>query len=69
MGVALLYFITQFFAAITGAVMLIQMGGWLAILAAILILSGDFITMGVFVLFLSYLGQQKKKEAKEEPNA
>ena len=65
MGALALIFITFFAAVICGAVMLIQLGGWLAILAAILILCHFFISLSLNVLFVAGSLKEKEKEKKK----
>lgn len=59
-----LFFLTFFAATIYAAVILIQLGGWLSILAGLLLLCSYFIcgTAGFFGLAVAAEEKRKKKE-------
>lgn len=65
MGIILMVFATFFAAIVCGTVLLIQSGGWLAIMAAILILCQYFISLGLIITLAAY-GKINKKNSKEE---
>lgn len=65
MGIILMIFATFFAAIVCGTVLLIQSGGWLAIMAAILILCQYFISLGLIITLAAY-GKNNKKNSKEE---
>lgn len=65
MGIILMVFATFFAAIVCGTVLLIQSGGWLAIMAAILILCQYFISLGLIITLAAY-GKNNKKNSKEE---
>lgn len=64
MGIVIMPFIVSFAAVIFGAVSLIQVGGWLNTLSAILIILHFFITAGLMACLAAAL--QYKKEQKKE---
>lgn len=66
MGILGLIYLTCFVAVIAGAVMLIQMGGWLAILSAILIIIHFFLTASLLVILGLASAKLKKQEIKKE---
>ena len=61
MGVLALLFLTFFTAVIIGAVLLIQLGGWLAILSAILIIFHFFVSSSILVCSMVLDKITKKK--------
>ena len=66
MGTLVVIFLT-FFAAVTyGAVQLIQFGGWLSILAAILMVIHFFVTTSILIISVSMDALEKRKKEKEE---
>lgn len=65
MGIILMIFATFFAAIVCGTVLLIQSGGWLAIMTAILILCQYFISLGLIITLAAY-GKINKKNSKEE---
>lgn len=66
MGMILLIYLTMFAAVICGAVILIQMGGLLAILSAILIIIHFFVTGTLLVFEGMFCGTGVVKVKKEE---
>lgn len=66
MGVLLLIYLTLFAAVICGSVILIQMGGWLAILSAVLIIIHFFITGALLVILGIASWAEKEKIKKQE---
>lgn len=68
-GTVLLYSITFFAATCCGAVLLIQLGGWLAILSAILILIFYFLTIAFAMISagaaMTYKDRLKKVEGEK----
>ena len=65
MGAIAMTFLTAFAAVICGAVLLIQIGGWLPILVAILIILYYFLSTGVLVILIAADVADKKKKMKE----
>lgn len=63
MGAVVLIFLTAFVSMICGAVMLIQIGGWLPTLVAILLILQWFLGASVLVILIG--GAVIKKEKKE----
>ena len=66
MGALLLIYLTLFAAVICGSVILIQMGGWLAILSAVLIIIHFFITGALLVILGIASWAEKEKIKKQE---
>lgn len=66
MGVLLLIYLTLFAAVICGSVILIQIGGWLAILSAVLIIIHFFITGALLVILGIASWAEKEKIKKQE---
>ena len=67
MATLTIIFLVSFLACMTGAVMLIKIGGWLAILSAILILIYYFVSTGAIVILgVAELAEMKKKKMKEQ---
>ena len=66
MGMLVLIFLTAFISMIAGAVMLIQLGGWLPILVAILLIIQWFLSTGFIMIFA--IASMYKKEEKEKNN-
>lgn len=66
MGAITMLFLTFFAAVITGSVILIQVGGWLQILAAILIIIHFFISTSLLVILIEGTRLEKKRIKKEE---
>ena len=66
MGALLLIYLTLFAAVICGSVILIQLGGWLAILSAVLIIIHFFITAALLVILGIASWAEKEKIKKQE---
>jgi uncharacterized integral membrane protein len=66
MGALLLIYLTLFAAVICGSVILIQLGGWLAILSAVLIIIHFFITGALLVILGIASWAEKEKIKKQE---
>lgn len=69
MSIVIMPFIVSFAAVIFGAVSLIQVGGWLNTLSAILIILHFFISAGLMACLaatLQYKKEQKKEGEKHE---
>lgn len=60
MGAVLMIFLTLLTATVMGAVMLIQAGGWLHILVAILLILGNMLYTSVFIIIGDELRSRKK---------
>lgn len=65
MRTLVLLLLTFFVGIVVGSVKLIQLGGWLAILSAILILIHYFLTFA-FIIILMSAEEIKKKKIEEE---
>ena len=65
MGIVIMPFIVSFAAVIFGAVSLIQVGGWLNTLSAILIILHFFISAGLMACLAAAALQYKKEQKKE----
>lgn len=61
-----LIFLTALVAVIYGAIVLIQIGGWLATLAAILILCYYFLSVSIFVISVGLDAIKKKMEERRK---
>ena len=61
-----LFYLTFFAATIYSAVILIQLGSWLTILAGLLLFCSYFLTGGLILLGLGTIIENKKKLKKEE---
>ena len=66
MGALVLIFLTFFIGIICGAIILIKIGGWLAILSAILIILYYFFSTGILVCAITLDDIRKKDKMKEE---
>lgn len=66
MGAILMIYLTLFAAVICGSVMLIQLGGWLAIISAVLIIIHFFITGALLVILGIASWAEKEKIKKQE---
>lgn len=67
MGAICMIYLTLFAAVICGAVMLIKVGGWLAILSATFILIHFFITASLLVILgLNSWAEKNKSKRQEE---
>lgn len=66
MGALLLIYLTLFASVICGSVILIQLGGWLAILSAVLIIIHFFITAALLVILGIASWAEKEKIKKQE---
>lgn len=62
----LLIFLTAFVAAVCGAVILIKLGGWLAITAAIIILCYYFLSISIFVISIGLDNLKKRMEERRK---
>ena len=65
MGILGLIFLTGFAATVCGSVILIQMGGWLPILVAILLLLHYFFTLGATIILEAIDMTRTKKKGGE----
>lgn len=61
-----LIFLTALVAVIYGAVALIQLGGLLAIMAAIVILCYYFLSISIFIISIGIDGIKKRMEVKKK---
>ena len=66
MGALTIILMASFAAVISGAVMLIQMGGWAAILCAILSVCYFFMSSGIILILEANNLVNKAKNKKEE---
>ena len=66
MGILALIFLTFLAGIICGAVILIKIGGWLAILSAILIILYYFFSAGILVCAVTLDDLRKKDKMKRE---
>lgn len=68
MTVLLLIFFTFFIAIVCGAVLLIQLGGWLAILAAILSVCYFFLSVSmILILGAGSVANKRQQKGENEP--
>lgn len=66
MGTIALIFLTAFAAVVCGAVLLIQIGGWLPILTAILLILHYFLSTTMIIILFTAEAVDKRKKLKEE---